>query len=92
MKLNPSNFGAAQRFYADWPWLKSIVPAPVCVFPAPERITCGCGLRFNATQFAALPSPPNGERQETETEDGRPAVLILRNCKCGSTIGREVAL
>ncbi len=37
----------------------------------------------------ALPKPLKGDKQETETEDGKPAFLILRNCVCGSTLAIE---
>jgi hypothetical protein len=50
--------------------------------------TCGCcGARHTAAGWQALKQLGT---QPTETEDGRPATLVLANCDCGSTLALEV--
>lgn len=58
-----------------------------------DAIKCSvCKKEYSHTEFDALPMPKGGGLQKTETEEGAPAVLILRNCSCGSTLAREVVL
>jgi hypothetical protein len=52
-----------------------------------KRCTC-CAATYSAPAWALLPFVGN---QEAETEDGWPAVLELRNCPCGSTLGIELS-
>jgi hypothetical protein len=52
-----------------------------------KRCTC-CAATYSAAAWALLPFVGN---QEAETEDGWPAVLELRNCPCGSTLGIELS-
>lgn len=51
-----------------------------------KTCTC-CGRAYPRADWEALPLLG---LQPTETEEGRPANLVLKNCACGSTIAVEV--
>ncbi len=61
--------------------------------PAPERHRTICSTAthdaIRATP-AAWQSLPYVGQQDSETDDGTPCVLELRNCDCGSTLAIEL--
>jgi hypothetical protein len=48
-------------------------------------------VKRDPVAFAALDVPPFGELQPTyDEEPGAPQFLLMRNCKCGTTLYRPV--
>ena len=52
-----------------------------------RRCTC-CGRILSYMEWLALPL--QGLQRDIEDEQGRPMVLELRNCSCGTTLATRV--
>ncbi len=54
---------------------------------------CGCGRVYSRDIFLALPIAsseccPSGTQEDVD-DNGKPVLLVFRNCWCGSTIAIE---
>ncbi len=53
--------------------------------PPEEPKHCGCGRSFDEAEWHRLPAPPGGDRMD----NGDGGWICLRNCPCGSTLGKQ---